>query len=156
MGSLICGDNFRDKAGIVLDNVYRDINGNLDLPKEFEDDGYHHNEIIFYENSKGDPNIVFCRTDLLPMLVKEVNLEGKTLITHNSDINVRVEQLVKVKADKWLSQNADCDPVIPIPLGVENKRFGKWDIINELRSEPYKKTDHIYLNVHPASNPQQR
>jgi hypothetical protein len=152
---LICGDSFRDKAGIVLDNVYKGIDGELDLPEQLKGQ-FNHNDIIFYENSQGDPNIVFCRTDLLPMLVREVNLEGKTLITHNSDINVRVEHLVKVKAAKWFSQNADCDPVIPIPLGLENKRFDKWKMFEELRSEPYTKNTHIYLNVHPASNPQQR
>jgi hypothetical protein len=152
---LICGDNFRDKAGIVLDNVYKGIDGELDLPEQLKGQ-YNHNDIIFYENSQGDPNIVFCRTDLLPMLVNEIDLKGKILITHNSDINVRVDRLVKVEADKWFSQNADCNPVIPVPLGVENKRFGKWDMINELKSEYYTKTDHIYLNIHPASNPTQR
>ena len=151
----ICGDNFRDKAGIVLDNVYKGIDGELDLPEQLKGQ-FNHNDIIFYENSQGDPNIVFCRTDLLPMLAKEVDLTGKTLITHNSDINVRFENKTYVKAAKWFSQNADCDTVIPVPLGVENKRFGKWDMIEDFRSEPYKKSTHIYLNIHPASNPTQR
>jgi hypothetical protein len=152
---LICGDSFRDKAGIVLDNVYKGINGELYLPEQLKGQ-YNHNDVIFYENSQGDPNIVFCRTDLLPMLEKEVDLTGKTLITHNSDINVRFENKTYVKADKWFAQNGDCEAVIAVPLGVENERFGKWDMIEELRSESYTKNTHIYLNIHPASNPQQR
>jgi hypothetical protein len=152
---LICGDSFRDKAGIVLDNVYKGIDGELYLPEQLKGQ-YNHNDVIFYENSQGDPNIVFCRTDLLPMLAKEVDLTGKTLITHNSDINVRFENKTYVKADKWFAQNGDCEAVIAVPLGVENERFGKWSMIEELRSESYTKNTHIYLNIHPASNPQQR
>jgi hypothetical protein len=90
------------------------------------------------------------------MLAKEVDLTGKTLITHNSDINVRFENKTYVKADKWFAQNGDCEAVTAVPLGVENERFGKWDMIQELRSEPYTKSTHIYLNIHPASNPTQR
>jgi hypothetical protein len=151
----ICGDSFRDKAGIVLDNVYKGVDGQLYLPEQLKGQ-YNHNDVIFYENSQGDPNIVFCRTDLLPMLAKEVDLTGKTLITHNSDINVRFENKTYVKADKWFAQNGDCEAVTAVPLGLENERFGKWNMIEELRSESYTKSTHIYLNIHPASNPTQR
>jgi hypothetical protein len=153
--TLICGDSFRDKAGIVLDNVYKGVDGQLYLPEQLKGQ-YNHNDVIFYENSQGDPNIVFCRTDLLPMLAKEVDLTGKTLITHNSDINVRFENKTYVKADKWFAQNGDCEAVTAVPLGVENERFGKWSMIEELRSEYHTKNTHIYLNIHPASNPTQR
>ena len=151
----ICGDSFRDKAGIVLDNVYKGVDGQLYLPEQLKGQ-YNHNDVIFYENSQGDPNVVFCRTDLLPMLAKEVDLTGKTLITHNSDINVRFENKTYVKADKWFAQNGDCEAVTAVPLGLENERFGKWNMIEELRSESYTKSTHIYLNIHPASNPTQR
>lgn len=152
---LICGDAFRDKAGIVLDNVYKGVDGELDLPEQLKGQ-YNHNDVIFYENSQGDPNVVFCRTDLLPMLTIEVDLKDKILITHNSDLTVRFETKSYVQADLWLAQNGDCDAVTAIPLGVENNRFGKWDMIEDFRSEPYEKSTYVYLNIHPASNPTQR
>jgi len=152
---LICGDNFRDKAGLILDNVYRGINGELDLPEQFKGQ-YNHNDIIFYENSQGDPNIVFCRTDLLTMLLREVDLTNKILITHNSDININTTREITLNTKQWLAQNGNCEEVTTVPLGVENRRFGKWDMIEDFRSEPYQKSTHIYLNVHPNSNPGQR
>jgi len=145
----ICGDSFRDKAGTVLDFVYRGIDGKLDLPQELVG-RLEHNDIMFYE--RGDNGIFFAATHLVNVAGLDYT-EGRTLITHNSD-----NEVIAPIADctKWFSQNGNFEGVIPIPIGIENQRFCKWPLFDELRANPGHKTILHYLNVHPGSNPLER
>jgi hypothetical protein len=145
----ICGDSFRDKAGLVLDYVYRGIDGKLDLPQELEGK-FEHNDIILYERE--DNGIFFAATHL----VRRPGLDfpkDKLLITHNSDEAVNFPL---VESKKWFSQNGNFEGVIPVPIGIENQRFSKWPLFDELRANPVQKTIVHYLNVHPGSNPVER
>ena len=151
----ICGDSFQEKANLVLDNIYKGVDGELYCPEAFKNDGWKHNDTIFYETENGS-NIIFCRTDLLPMLDEDEDFTDKILITHNSDININSEVQLRTKPKLWLAQNGNHPSVVTVPLGLENKRFGKWRMFTELRKERIEKTQLIYLNVSPNSNPAQR
>ena len=149
----ICGDSFQEKAGIVLDSVYKGVNGELYLPESLRGQ-YGHDDVIFYKKREND--IIFCRTDFLPQLDAEIDLSDYILITHNSDININEKIQLNNEPKLWLAQNGNHKSVVTVPLGLENERFGKWRMITELRKENVKRTNLVYLNVSPASNPVQR
>lgn len=151
----ICGDSFQEKAGIILDNVYKGVNGELYLPESLKGE-YKHNDIIFYEKKDGDANVIFCRTELLPLLDAGIDFSDYILITHNSDVNINQEIQLHTRPKLWLAQNGNHPSVVTIPLGLENKRFGKWEMFTDLRKESIPKDQMLYLNVSPYSNPAQR
>lgn len=113
-------------------------------------------------------NIIFCKTDFLPILFSELSHSDSEniLITHQSDYEINSE-IYKVKPKsikKWFAQNVNHrDPdLIPLPIGIENhKGTDKGTLIDldflttyELDFEPKNKnTDKIYCNFSLKTHP---
>lgn len=154
----ICGDSFRSVAGTVADFVYRGVDGELDPPKNIRDEAIE-GDILFYQKDFGN-EITFSNTGLVHLL--DLYPKRGVLITHNSDQEVNdafINASLPTNFDKftkWFSQNSNSKKVIPVPIGIENERFNKWFIFDEIRKHKPEKSIAVYLNVHPGSNPIQR
>lgn len=152
---VIGGAQIRNLCSIVCDYV--------SCCEELQRSEAYPNEVAFYDKSIN--NIVFVNPVFLQSVVDVLDLSDKILITHNSDASLvsytngeaTFEYLsgyrwtiTNLHPKKWISQNSLIDSVHRIPLGVTHDT-----IVNYLNIKK-NKTNLIYKNFNPNSNPQER
>lgn len=86
------------------------------------------------------------------------------LITHNSDVNID-EKMAELADDsriiRWFAQNAVSahDRIVPIPIGLENKRLHSNGIVadfDRLRRKHQKRKPRIFYGFSVGTNPTER
>jgi hypothetical protein len=139
IANIVNGVNFKSVSNVVLDT------DNINQPRYY-----------------GTKNVIFCKTDLIPQLFRELqNHNSKNiLITHESDFEINANAFSRKPPCivKWYAQNVNYqDPnLIPVPIGLENQEGpGKGQMIDleflKNLVPDYKPTnkimDKIYCNI---------
>lgn len=122
---------------------------------------------IFHRRRYGDGDVVYCKTDLTPVLFTELSgFQGElVLITHQSDLAVD-DMLFRTRPPcirKWFAQNATHQhpDLIPIPIGLENhagpSKGGMVDFgflqTGDFSPPLCKNVDNIYCNFRLHTHP---
>jgi hypothetical protein len=103
-----------------IDNIVNGVNFKKISTVILDVDNINERRIYDYKN------IIFCKTDLLPFLFKEIcDHDSKNiLITHQSDydINKHIFESKPKNIIKWFAQNVNHknEDLIPLPIGIEN------------------------------------
>ena len=116
-----------------------------------------------------DGDSVFCKTDYLPMLRRNLNRDGTRikLVTHDSDFEIdrhifnAINDYVELESWQAANVNYEHEKLSALPLGLANDycpiTLKKDDILSchEVRevSGPKKL---LYVNFNPSTNPQER
>lgn len=141
----ISGDSFREIAQHVFDSI-----------SNFEEKNVKENDIVFVGVEKIKEFFE----------IKHINIKNKyKLITHNGDINID-EEFIKYIDNKiivWFAQNVEVehDKLVPIPIGLENKKYynnGIPVIFNKIRKKLVRidKKNKILFGFNVSTNPKER
>ena len=142
-GEYITGDGFRKIANHIYDE-----NSKINIEK------IKINDIIFVKSNLIDKYF----QDIHPFIQVKYKL-----ITHNSDKNIgeREVKYIDDKIIKWFAQNVEMEhpKLIPIPIGIENKKYfynGIPYIFNKIKNTKTTKKDKIIFGFNIMTNPQER
>ena len=140
----VTGMGFRNRSHFIFD--------------EFRQDGA--------DNITHDGQVVFIKTDLVPMFFANVMPKVKhsvKIITHNSAIGIDLNHLQFLDnrmVDYWYAQNANIrhEKLISIPLGLANKRWehGNINDIENVMQSCTEKQHLVYMNFDIKTNSSER
>lgn len=120
----------------------------------------------FHTRNYSNYDIIYCKTDLLPLLFQEIreSLFKFILVTHQSDYEIS-ESLFNSRpasVKKWFAQNANFEhpDLIPVPIGLENHagpskgQFTDFNFLDSLNLEDRidKIQDKIYCNFNLSTH----
>lgn len=129
--------------------------------------------LIYDEFHKGNPSsisedgqVVFIKTDLVPMFFRNIMPEIKyavKIITHNSALGIDKEYtqfLDNPKVITWYGQNANFKhpKLNSIPLGLANLRWGHGNVkqLLEVLEDKQERTHLLYMNFDIGTNADKR
>lgn len=111
-------------------------------------------------------NIIFIKTDFVESFFRDKyeDMEGgTTIITHNSDFPIdegKRKYLDLPKVERWFGMNAYIShpKLIPIPIGIANKRYkhGNVELLEKIKSKKLEKARLLYINFNIRTNPAKR
>ena len=153
--NFICGTYFKHQCGLQLTD-YKNARESV---------------FVNFQNKSLNNSLVFCKPEYLSLLntyvkIGSVRLPDQfDLVTHNSDINFRAEEINYVldlfpNINKWYTQNLTTEhpKVKPIPIGIANPKWshGNQPRFLEIMDERQQKTEKIYVNFNISTNPPAR